>query len=429
MEHHDNQSPIFLGLAERAAYVRESNTNLFKWNVLGLKSIILSNIFPMRLSGWTIGLVFSPGTIDREHRLSIADEAGKDLGYINISGGVAASNDLDAVLDNEGPGLLVPQLGWSTIFLPLGDTGIVIERPGVVHLRHVTESGSSEIGELRFVVVPPPPLTEERIAAIKSNPSAVKAVRMEFGCQFCASKCRIYAAIERSEKSEREGWIWYREAPEVFNCSCGKTTFSLEIVRSNLHGFLGHLRGDSTDVSFVPMYERSSLETLRTNFAELLHSNPKEERLQQFLETNPILLHQFPSFRLLSKPPILTSYFADFAMVTPNKELLLIELEKTSTKLMKKDGGLAADLGHAFDQVRSWLHLVDEHRLSVLDSLKIDREEVSTVKGVVIAGRDIGYDAHNLRRLKGEDRGRISFFTYDDLLFALDVLIRRMGQL
>lgn len=40
---------------------------------------------------------------------------------------------------------------------------------------------------------------------------------------------------------------------------------------------------------------------------------------------------------------------------------------------MKKDGGVAAPLSHAFDQVRDWLHTVDEHRLAVLDSLKIDR--------------------------------------------------------
>ena len=96
---------------------------------------------------------------------------------------------------------------------------------------------------------------------------------------------------------------------------------------------------------------------------------------------------------------------------------------------MKKDGGVAADLSHAFDQVRNWLHVVNDHRLAVLDSLKIEKEDVSSVYGIVIAGRDVGYDAHYLRRLKGEDRGRVSFLTYDDLLFALVALIKRMDEL
>ena len=65
----------------------------------------------------------------------------------------------------------------------------------------------------------------------------------------------------------------------------------------------------------------------------------------------------------------------------------------------------------------------------MLDSLKIKKEDVSSVYGIVIAGRDIGYDAHHLRRLKGEDRGRVLFLTYDDLLFALDALIKRMDEL
>ena len=97
--------------------------------------------------------------------------------------------------------------------------------------------------------------------------------------------------------------------------------------------------------------------------------------------------------------------------------------------MMKKDGGVAAPLSHAFDQVRDWLHLVDEHRLAMLDSMKVEREEVSTIRGVIIAGRDSGYDAHQLRKLKGADWGRITLLTYDDLLFSLDALIRRLDAL
>jgi hypothetical protein len=190
---------------------------------------------------------------------------------------------------------------------------------------------------------------------------------------------------------------------------------------------LGHrLRYNIEEISIVPLYERSSLEIVRKDLLHLLNSVAKEEVLQQFINENPIILHQFPSEKIFAKPPILTFFAADFGIVTPQKELILIELKKATARLMKKDGGVAAPLSHAFDQVRWWLHIVDEHRLAVLESLKIEKELVSTVKGVVIAGGDIGNDAQYLRQLKGTDWGRITFLTYDDLLFALDALIRRM---
>jgi hypothetical protein len=106
-----------------------------------------------------------------------------------------------------------------------------------------------------------------------------------------------------------------------------------------------------------------------------------------------------------------------------------MELERSNLHLLKKGGGIAAPLNHAFDQVRDWLHEANEHRLAVLDSLGIDRNEIGTIRGVVIAGRDSGYDAKDLRKLKGADLGLITFLTYDDLLFALEALIRRVERL
>jgi hypothetical protein len=46
----------FLGFAERATSVREGETNILKWNVLGLKNILLTNVFPFLLSGWHLAL-------------------------------------------------------------------------------------------------------------------------------------------------------------------------------------------------------------------------------------------------------------------------------------------------------------------------------------------------------------------------------------
>ena len=203
----------------------------------------------------------------------------------------------------------------------------------------------------------------------------------------------------------------------------------LRYLRSNLHVLLGLRLGIFDQVDFVPLYHVSALRSTFRYFASLIKRNLPEELLQRYLQENPILFHQFPSTRVLAEPKILTSHIADFAIVTPVKELLLIELERANIRLLKRDGDTAADLSHAFDQVRNWLHEIDEHRLAVLDSLNIDRDEVSVIRGIVIGGCDAGYDAKTLRKLKGMDLGRISFFTYDDLLFALDTFIHRIESL
>ena len=41
--------------------------------------------------------------------------------------------------------------------------------------------------------------------------------------------------------------------------------------------------------------KRAVLENLRVEFINLVNGDPPEESIQEFIEKNPILLHQFPS--------------------------------------------------------------------------------------------------------------------------------------
>jgi hypothetical protein len=423
---------IFLGVCERADRVRENQTDLFKWNILGLKQTVLSYIYPLPLDGLTLGFAFSIANIGNEYRFRIVNQTGKEAGQVNLQVALQASaptEELEQQVKDDMQQANIPAQKWVPVFALLHNSKLLIDCPGSYSLELLTEDGTIPMGRLQFAVVDSPPLTADRIAAIRSDPTSAIAVKLEFGCQFCEAKCRVYASLGRGHKLETEGYKWYQDILDSFSCQCGKTNIDLTIIRRNLHGVLGHRRQVKENFNFAPLYERSSLEHILTEYINLINSSPREELLQQFLANNPVLLHQFPSERLFLKPPILTAYVADFAVVTPQRELILIELEKTTTRLLKKDGGVAADLSHAFDQVRDWLHTVDEHRLAVLDSLKIDREQVSSVRGVVIAGRDTGYDAHHLRKLKGNDWGPIKLLTYDDIAFALDALIRRIDGL
>jgi hypothetical protein len=201
-------------------------------------------------------------------------------------------------------------------------------------------------------------------------------------------------------------------------------------LKQNAHCMLGQTNPIAGQLlSMVPLYEQSAFRHIHEKFGRLLDSDPEEEVIQQFIQEIPVILHQFPALLMSFKTPILTRYRADFAIVTAQKELILIEIENTRTRLLKKDGAIAAPLSHAFDQVESWLHVVNDHKLAILDTLNVDRDMVSTVRGVVIAGRDKGQDAAHLKRLKGTDRGRVSFLTFDDLLFSVGALARDIGNL
>jgi Domain of unknown function (DUF4263) len=423
---------LFLGVAERAAFIREGDTNVYKWNVLGLKNIVLSPIFPVSLGGMHFAIAVSPGALDRGGSLKFR--------MYNAAKAFAGSVDM-SLLPIEGKpadpmlmpdlGLALPLIGTLLIFAPL-DAPILIFEPGRYDIRRVLADSEPLVGQLEFVAVEVLPLSEERTAAIRSDPTASKAVRVELGCQHCTSKCRAYAGLGRSTEMESAGWQWYQDLPDVFVCECGAARVPLSYIRKSLHGVLGAQTTsgiDSADFRFTPLYEQGALESVRSQFAALLSENPEEERLQIFLKGNPILFHQFAATKIFAKPNVLTRFVADFAILTPSKELLLVEIERADTRLMKNDGGMAQPLNHAFDQVRDWLHVVDEHRLAVLDCLGIKSDDVGAIRGVVIAGRDAGYDALHLRRLKAEDRGRLSFYTYDDLLFALVALLQRIHRL
>lgn len=385
----------------------------------------------MTLTGWNVGLAFYHLDLGKETNIILTTEKGGEVGKINVSTQAAEDPEASRTDLHDKSSFIIPKEGWTAIFFPLGKSDIVIKEPGTYFVKLITDEGPVVIAQIQFALLNAIPLMQERIAAIRSDPSAIKAVRIEIGCKTCPSKFRTYAALEHNTKMEEEGYVWYENILDEFKCECGLNTFNLRYYRKNLIALLGYPKSSTAEqnLSYIPLYEHSAIVNLRDSFARLIAANHKEEVLQKFIEDNPIILHQFPAEKILYKPPLLTFFNADFAILTPQKELILIEIEKTSTRLLNKRGGKASSLQHAFDQVQDWLHVVDEHRLAVLDSLKIDREAVSTVRGVVIAGRDQGYDAKQLRVLKGTDFGRVIFLTYDDLLFGLVSLLNNLIKL
>ncbi len=180
------------------------------------------------------------------------------------------------------------------------------------------------------------------------------------------------------------------------------------------------------------MYQESKLESICSGFGQFLDQHPdNEEEVQEFIEENPVLLHRYSPKRIWYKAPILASYKTDIVILTHQRELVLIELEKPGTQLLKRDGGMCAELQTAFDQVRDWLHYAEDHKAAVLKEIgQLALADVTKIRGVVIAGRDKPYNVEHLRHLKWTNFGsNIEFLTYDDLMGSVVSLVRAVGNL
>lgn len=420
---------VFLGVSERAQQVNSGHPHLHKWNILGLRKSIIFKIFPASMDTWSVGFAIDLAELkDRKSCIEFQTSSGEVIGKMGLEL-MEGSSEVGSVLSsNESVPISVDGIDshYSVLFISLTALGWVVPEPGEVRLFYVGSEEKESLGSIHFYPGFVEPLTPARIDAIKSNPYANKSVRMMLGCKHCDGKMSVAAALDRGGVDSED--IWYEEVPQEFVCNCGKTKYSLEYLRKNLHVLL---EADSTrDIraSIVPLYEVSRLRNIYKEFSGLLDGCLKEEEYQKYINSNSILLHQFPARKFLIKPRILSKYVADYGIVTPSKELIFIEIEKPTTRLMKKNGAVASDLSHAIDQVSDWLHVAAEHRVALLDDLGIDRSLVSRIRGVVIAGRDKGYDAADLRRLKARENHSITIMTYDDIRFALDILAHQVGE-
>lgn len=291
----------------------------------------------------------------------------------------------------------------------------------------VRDSKRLQIGQLRFLYARAPALTAETVSAIRSNPRAARFARAKFVCRECADYVATYTGIERSHDLENEGYVWYQDLPTEYRCKCGKTVIDMKYIRENLHSSLAgraHGAESESELTLSRLYEVSTLQAIYDKLVALLVTEPMESAIQTFFEENPILLHRFGAQKIMPKGSILQKYQTDFIVHSGAGELFLIELERSSHRLLKKDGGRTATLNHAFDQVTDWLHAFSKHRLACLDGLDIDSTTVTSIRGVVVVGRDEGHNEERLQKLKGTDHGSVVFYTYDDFLRSMQGLIQ-----
>ena len=319
-------------------------------------------------------------------------------------------------------------IGWYVLTTQVANDVFVL-RPDTLSAFLKSRDGDQFLASFNLLHASVPLYTLDQVAALRSDPLARRIIRISYGCSECGAKLRTYAALERNKALEDEGYSWCAELGEEFRCKCGKMAFSLQYLRTGLHGLLSRnlAPGDQPSATFLRLYETTKLEEDCRLFRVLLDQSKGEEELQKFLEEHLIFFARFSATRLIPKPKILTKYVADFAILNQRKELLLIEIEKSNTRLLTRDMQITADLQHAITQVTNWMQEVNDHRTAVLNSLRMELKEVAVVRGVVIAGRR-PTDDEEARALRRAFSGDVEFYAYDDLLSDVTEIIRRVAN-
>lgn len=418
----------FLGICDRAEHIRRGHPLTWRHNIIGIKSSLLSYIFPFNLK--RISLLFAIYDFvnfkkTKKTKIRILDSTDKELMNFNIQ----YEKPIDSQTDQHIKLQISDKITEWSLFIYQIDIDVFCIKPDTFKIIVDVGENQMPIGCFSVHYAQAPAFTPEYIAAIKSNPLASKSVRILVGCSKCSQELRAYAALERNKKFEDEGIIWFEDLPDRFKCGCQKAGVDLKYIRENLHALLNDQNKSAGVISLSRLYDDEALSNVCHQFKELIDNNPSEGNVQKFIEEYPIILQQFSPEKLFFKKPILASFITDFCILNNKKELLFIEIEKPQTSLMKKDGGIRAEMQHAMDQVRGWLNTAKEERSAVLREIDLKSEEVSNIRGVVILGRDKGYDKEKLRKLKSYNFGDVDFFTYSDILKSLTSLIRNVKKL
>jgi len=413
----------FLGFCERALEITEGHIAFWKRNILGLSPMAVFPVFPANLRGLTLAMAFYRPQPEMPVTLTLRRKGGQDSFVVRFT----MQTSYEQLDGTPGSDLTIDD-GWLFATIPL-DLDMAVTTPGHYEVYWTCGDKELHIGKVGLLHAATPPFTPKEIIAIKSDPLAQKWVRFMFTCNSCGTHLKAYAGLEKSAASESEGFRWSQEIREdEFVCECGQNRFSLIPLKTGLHGVLRQKTNPSTSTSFstIRLYEQTALETFCREFTKLIDSNIDEEQVQKFIETHPIFLHIFSPKKILFKPPVLTQFVADFAILDNREELLLIEIEKPQLKLLNKNSHTTAGLNHAFSQVRYWKRVLDDQRSAALAEMGFRLEEVAKVKGIVIAGRRP--DSEKARKTLRSLTADIELHTYDDLIDSVVELIKHVAN-
>jgi hypothetical protein len=161
-------------------------------------------------------------------------------------------------------------------------------------------------------------------------------------------------------------------------------------------------------------------------FRALLDSNPdREQALQSFLQENPVLLCPTHT-RMWPKLPF-GAKISDFVFREANNDYVLVEIERSTLELFRKDGHATADLTHAQGQIVDWKRYLEDNLHTVQRELGLIGITPNPT-GLVVIGRSSSLSLDDRRKLQtmASESPKLRIMTYDDVYENAKALLENL---
>jgi hypothetical protein len=317
--------------------------------------------------------------------------------------------------------------------VPIACPDLLVPEPASFDLQAKCGGQEDTIGSFEVVFACPAPLSLAERTAIMSDPHATQSVSLVLGCSECGAEISVGASLGQVRIDTRwpEGTIALDDAPDEWECGCEGRRWPLTYLKQGVHELFRRKgrRDEALPLGYTPLYEQGAIERILQEYEELISSDPAEGAVQTFLRDHAIFWHFLAPTRVVLKPPILTKYVADFGILAADRTLYLVEIERPGTRLAKSSGGMHSQLQAAFDQLREWHVVVEEHRSSVLECLEIDPGGVDNVRYIAVAGLARSTQPEELRKIRTSLSDTQRFVTFDELAAFLRATQYALGRL
>jgi hypothetical protein len=419
--------PLFLGVCESALIRGDGILQDF----YGVGDILLLAYFPQKLSGifLLIGLPVSVIKGNKSVHLIIQDRKNTknkawrvlETTAKPIDGAVRINGFAKHYIGNgqAGTGLIVPGTQKYKV-MPIPCPPLDVTEPTEIDVYTKIDDEEFKMGSFDCRFVPTPPISKEECLAIMSRPGASNQVNIKISCKKCNDEAEFYLPLNPESKPSNKFSLAkpLRESANEWICKCGESRMPLVYLKKGLHELFRRESIKDKPLNFVttPLYQRGAIAAILSQYQKILSEyEDSEETIQKFMKLNPIIWNFLAPMQIWEKPPILTKYNADFAILTRTKILYFVEIEKPKTKLVKSDGGIHSELQVGLDQIRDWKIEVDKRREAVIDALNLVQKDVHDIRYILIAGMASKTKIEGLEKIRGMKTDANFIFCFDEL--------------
>lgn len=435
--------PVFLGVCDSA--VRRHPFMDF----MGVSCFAAATLYPCNLEPFVLLLAWPIQLVDTEASIEIVGQDDERIhGAQNVSipsfragdlrnPGAPHADDpdqgtyrLDAKRATQSALRFAVSPDASHFIFPLPCPPVVLTKPGVVRVNFKSGDETYPIGSFAMGHVSSPPLTAEERRALLSSPATFKTLQIKITCPHCGESQQFYESLDPARDAideELQSALHLEACSGHWKCSCSRLEVDLDMLKKSMPYHFRHMSPHTSDqrIAGVALYQNQRLASIATQFRQLIATAQREEEVQQFLQTHHIFWHFLSPKKILHKPRILTHYTADFGVVSSQRVLYLVEIEKPSTKLARKGGGTHSEATHGLDQIRDWRRVVQDHRHALLQELGINPGQVSEVRFVFVAGTDSSEAA----RLRGNVADDVTILTFEDLAASVTLMQAQLAHI